>query len=789
MDTFGQDLRFALRTLRGSPSFALVAVATLALGIGANVALFSMVQAVLLRPLPYPAADRLMVARTSIPDFEDLVARSRSFEDAACWASNRYEVRFGADAEPLLGAVVTRRFFPLLGGAALGRTFRPEEDGQALAVISHSLWQRRYAGRQDVLGKTIELAGRPYTIVGVMPPAFEYPDRRFEVWSTMGAAMSRNPEQLRNRALRIFGAVLLRKPDVPAASARAEAAAISAALAKEHPDTNAGVAVWLQPLADRLLGGVRRPLLILLGAVGLTLLIACANVAHLVLTRATSRGREMAVRRALGAGETRIARQLVTEGLVLAVLGGAAGLLLAAWATHLLRALAPVGVPRVSLVRIDATVLAFAGLLSTGTALMFGLAPLFVSAGRKAADALRDGARGTRTAGRGFRQALVVLELALSLVVLEGAGLLLHSFHRLVTVDPGFVADDLVTLGVGLWRYDDPDRRTRVLEEVLDRLRALPAVEAAGSGTGLPPETAQRATGFEVRERPSPEPGAQRAYFIAVTADYFRALGTPVIEGRSIDRRDGKDTAKVVMVNRTLALRLFGSEGAVGKHLRLVNPGESPEWREVVGVVGDVRFSGLDDSAEAEIFTPFAQTPFPFSFPVVRTRLDPRSAAQAIRGVLEDVDPPLASARIAPMSELVTGSLAERRFSMLLLSGFALLALALAAVGTYGVIAYDVALRTREIGVRLALGAPPARVVGGVVRDGLGLVGLGAGLGLCGAWGATRVLGDLLYELSPNDPATFAAGALLLVAVAVAACYVPARRAARVDPAVALRAE
>ena len=789
MDTFWQDLRFAVRTLRASPSFALVAVATLALGIGANVALFSMVHAILLRALPHPAVDRLMVARTSIPDFEDLVARSRSFEDAACWASNRYDVRFGSDAEPVLGAVVSKRFFPLLGGAALGRTFQPEEDRQALAVISHSLWQRRYAGSPDVLGSTIELADRPYTIVGVMPPAFEYPDRRFDVWSTMGAAMSRNPDQLRNRALRIFGVVLLRKPDVPEASARAEAAAISKALAKEHPDTNADVAVELQPLADQVLGGVRRPLLILLGAVGLTLLIACANVAHLVLTRATARGREMAVRRALGAGELRIARQLVTEGLALAVLGGAAGVLLAGWAVHLLRALAPAGVPRVALVRIDATVLVFAGVLSTATALLFGLAPLFVSAGRKAMDALRDGARGTRATGRSFRQALVVLELALSLVVLEGAVLLLRSFHRLVTVDPGFVADDLVTAQLGLWRYDDPERRTRVLEEVLDRLRALPGVEAAGSGTGLPPETAQRATSFDVRERPVPEPGAQRAYFIAVTSDYFRALGTSMIEGRPIDRRDAKDAAKVVMINRTLARRLFGEGSAVGKHVRLLNPGESPEWREVVGVAADVRYSGLDDSAEAEIFTPFAQTPFPFSYPVVRTRLDPGAAAESIRRTLREVDPLLASARIAPMSELVARSLAERRFSMLLLSGFALLALALAAVGTYGVIAYDVALRTREIGVRLALGAPPARLVAGVVRQGLGLVGLGAGLGLCGAWGATRVLGDLLYELSPSDPATFAAGALLLATVATAACYLPARRAARIDPAVALRAE
>jgi putative ABC transport system permease protein len=786
---FRQDLRSSLRALVASPSFALVAISTLALGIGANVALFSVVNAVLLRPLPYRAADRLMVAGVSLPDLDDLAARSHSFEDHAVWGSNRYDVRFGAEAEQVLGAVVSKRFFPMLGEAAIGRTFRPEEDAQPLAVISHSLWQRRYGGVPEVLGRTIELVDRPYTIVGVMGPDFEYPGRAFEVWSPMGSAMDRAPEQLTNRGLRIFRAVLLRRADVTAAAAQAEARELSATLAKEHPDTNAGFTLEPTPLPERLLGGVRPALLALLGAVGLVLLIACANVAHLALVRASTRGREIAVRRALGATIGRLARQLLMESLLLASLGATFGLLLATWSIARLQRFPPDALPRLAMVRVDGAVLLFATALAIGTGLLFGLAPVLVASTSNVAGTLRDGSRGTAAAGRSFRQALVVLELALSLVVLAGAGLLVRSFHRLTTVDPGFVADHLVTLGVGLWRYDKPDERTAVLEAVLDRLRALPGVEVAGSGTGLPPETAQRGTGFQVRERPVAEPGAQRAYFLAVTPDYFRALGTTVVEGRPIDGRDGKDSAKVVLLNRSLARRLFGSESALGMHLRLLNPDQSPDWREVVGVVADVRYSGLDDPGEAAIYTPFAQTPFLFSFPMVRTRLPARAAAESIRRALTQVDPRLASARIAPMSDLVAGSLAEPRFNMLLLSGFAFLALVLAAVGTYGVIAYGVVQRTREIGVRLALGAQPGQVVGAVVGQGLGLACVGVGLGLAGAWGATRVLTGLLFEVTPTDPATLGAGALLLTVVTAVASYLPARRAARIDPVAALRAD
>lgn len=781
-------MRQGLRALGASPAFTAVAVLTLALGIGANVALFSVVNAVLLRPLPYREADRLMVTGLSLPDFQDLRERSRSFEDAAVWGSNRYDVRFGGEAEPVLGAVVSPRFFPILGEPALGRTFRPEEDKEPLAVVSHRLWERHYGGRPDVIGRTIELVDRAYTIVGVMPPEFEYPGRGFDVWSTMGSAMGGTPDQVTNRSLRIFRAVLRRKPEVTAAAAQAEATAISASLAKEHPETNAGFQIQLTPLRERLLGGVRPALLALLGAVGFVLLIACANLAHLSLARATARGREMAVRRALGASDGRLARLLLAESLTLALVGAAAGVLLAVWSVDLLRRLDPAALPRLATLRVDGAVLLFAFAVSIGTGVLFGLGPALSSARADLVVGLRDGSRGTPATGRSFRQVLVVIELALSLVVLAGAGLLARSFQRLTTVDPGFTSENLVTLAAGLWRYE-PERRTAVLEAVLDRLRALPGVEVAGSGTGLPPETAQRGTGFEVRERPVAEPGSQRAYFLAVTPDYFRALGTRVAEGREFEARDGKGAAPVVIINRRLATSLFGQETALGKHVRLLNPDQSPEWREVVGVVADVRYSGLDDPGEAAIYTPFAQTPFLFSFPMVRTRGEARLTGEAIRRALAEVDPRLATTRVRPMSDLVAGSVARPRFNMLLLSAFALLALALAAVGTYGVIVYGVAQRTREIGVRLALGARPGQVVSAVVREGLGLAAAGVTAGLLGAWGATRVLAGLLFGVTPTDPATLFGGALLLSAVAALASYLPARTAARIDPVVALRAD
>jgi len=787
VDILLTDLRQALRALRAAPAFTATAVVTLALGIGANATLFGVLNAVLLRPLPYPAADRLMVATMSLPDFEDVRQRSHSFEDAAVWASNRYDVPFGAEAENILGAVVSPRFFPMLGPTALGRTFRPEES-DPVAVISHRLWQRRYAGTPDVIGRSIVLADRPHEIVGVMPAEFEYPGRTFEVWSPLGSALSRTPDQLHNRGLRIFRAVLRLKPGMTPALAQADLKRLSAALAKENPETNAGFEISALPLREQLLGPVRNVLFALMGAVGLVLLVACFNVAHLCLVRAISRTRELAVRKALGATSGRIARQLLSEGLLLAGLGLALGLVAATWATAAVRLLGPATLPRLEHARVDFSVLLFAALVSGAAVIVFGLVPALASARADLAPGLRHGDRGSTRPGGRLRNGLAVGELALSLIVLTGAGLLGRSLHALLHVDPGFVSEGLVTASLGLWRYDDPTRRVAMLQASLERLEQIPGVQVVGSGTGLPPETAQRATGFEARERAENDP-AQRAYFVAVSPDYFRALGARLLEGRAFAEGDGPEGAKVVILNQALARRLFGEASALGKHIRLLNPDQTRDWREVVGVVADIRYSGLDDPGGDAIYTPFAQTPFIFAYAFVRTSLPQGHAVAAVRRAIGEVDPRLASSRIVAMADLVAGSVAGPRFHLSLLSAFAFLSLALAAVGTYGVVSYGVAQRTREIALRMALGAHPTRMLASVVGQGLVLAGTGVALGLLGSFAAARLMEGMLYGVTPGDPATLAAAAAALALIALGASYLPARRAARVDPAVVLRAE
>jgi predicted permease len=783
------DVRYAARALRAARGFTAAATATLALAIGANAALFAVVHAVLLRPLPYPEEERLVVAPVSLPDFEDIETRGQAFEAAAVWGQNLYDVPFGGESESLRGATVSPRFFAVLGGAAaVGRTLRPEEDRVPVAVISHRLWKRRYGGAPDVLGRSIELADRAHAIVGVMGPEFEYPGRTFDVWCPLGLAMGGTPDQARNRGLRIFRALLRVKPGLSIEAARADLARLSAQLSAENPDTNAGVEIRPTALRGALLGPVREPLYALLGAVGLVLLVACFNVANLCLARATTRAREMAVRRALGATSGRIARELLTEGALLAGLGLVGGLVVATWATAAVRRIGPGSFPRLDQVGVDLTVFGFAAAVSAVAVLLFGLAPALASARGSLVPALRSADRGATGSGGRLRRGLAVAELALSLVVLAAAGLVGRSLHAMLHVDPGFVSDGLVTASLGLWRYEDPDRRVAVLRGVLERLQQVPGTEAVASGTGLPPETAQRATGFEVRGVAQADPSL-RAYFVAVSPGYFRALGTRVVEGRDFGEEDGPSGAKVVVLNRPLARRLFGEESALGRHVRLRSPDQGPEWREVVGVVADVRYSGLGDEGSDTIYTPFAQTPFVFAYAFVRTALTEAAAESAIRGAIADVDPRLASARIVSMPDLVAGAVAAPRFQLTLLSAFGLLALALGAVGTYGVVSCAVAQRTREIGLRMALGARPSQVLASVVGQGLGLAVSGVALGLAGALVAARLMSGMLYGVTPTDPLALAGAAATLTIAAVGAAYVPGRRATRVDPAVVLRAE
>jgi putative ABC transport system permease protein len=791
MDTLWQDLRYGARSLLRSRGFTVVAVLTLALGIGANTAIFSLVNGVLLQPLPYPHAERLVVTPVSLPDFADLGEATRSFEDLAVWASNRYTLGSeGAVSEPVLGGIVSSRFFPMLGTAAVGRTIGEDDEREKVAVIGHGLWQRRFGGDAAVVGRTIRLGGEPHTVIGVMPPEFQFPSGQFQVWVPLEAALAATPAQATNRSLRIFRALGRLRPDVTPAQAQAEVDGVAQRLGAAHPETNEGVRFELQSVYERLVGPVRPALLVLLGVVSLVLFIACANVANLLLARARARDREIAIRTALGAGRGRVVRQLLTESILLAAAGAGLGLLLARWALDLLPALSP-DIPRLGTVRVDPSVLAFTALVAVLTGILFGLAPAWHAVRSSAAGGLREGGRGSAgsAAARRLRASLAVSEVALALVVLVGAGLLVKSLLRLLTVETGFVADRLLTVHVPFTGGQrSPEQRAALAAEVVDRVGRLPGVTAVGGATGLPPVTPQRGTGFAVEGQDAPAVG-RRAFFVAATPGYFAALGTAVVDGRTFDERDAKGAPEVVLVNRTLAKTLFGDEPAVGRRLKLVDQEYGSGWRTIVGVVGDVRYAGLDDPGGACIYTPFAQTPFFWTYLMVRTAGEPMSVAAGVRAAIAAADPLLEVADLEPMEDVVAETVSAPRFNVVLISSFAALALALAAVGIYGVISYSAGQRTREIGVRMALGATRSDVVRLVTAEGARVAALGVGLGLFGAAAASRVMTGLLFEVERVDPSTYAvAGAALLVLASIAS-LLPALRASRLAPMNALRTE
>jgi putative ABC transport system permease protein len=792
MDSFLSDLRYALRQLVKAPGFTAVAVVTLALGIGANTAMFSLVRGVLLRPLPYPQAERLVTAGLSLPDFDDLRRAATVFDDTAVWASNLYVLGGEGAGEQVRGATVSDRFFSMLGTAAVGRALSPADARDKVVVLGHGLWTRRFGADRGLVGRTIRLSGESYTVVGVMGPEFQFPSGQFDLWLPIDAAMAAAPEQRQNRSLRIFRLLGRLAPGVTAAQAQGQVTAIADRLAKEHPATNEGVGIALISIYDRLVGGVRAALLVLMGVVALVLLIASANVANLLLARARSREREIAIRTALGAGRGRLVRQLLTESVLLSAVGSVLGLILARWILDVLPTIAGADIPRLASVRIDLGVLAFTAAVAIATGLLFGLAPAWQAARSDAADGLRDGGRGSAgPASRRLRAGLTAAEVALSLVVLVGAGLLVQSLVRLLHVDAGFTAEGLLTANVGLFGPTPrtPAQRAAVAQEIVGRIARLPGVVAVGGGTGLPPLTAQRGTGFLAEGVTEAAAEARRAYFLAVTGDYFRALGTRVHEGRAFTEADAAGAPEVVILNRSLARRLYGEASALGRRVRLVNPDQGDGWRTVVGVVGDVRYSGLDDPGEAAIYTPFAQTPFLWTYVMVRTSGPPMAMAGAIRQAVSAVDPTLEAAALKPMAAVVAEAVAQPRFNVMLLSAFAGLALLLAAVGIYGVISYSVVQRTKEIGIRMALGAGPGDVLRLVTGEGLRLAAMGVVVGLFAAAAAARLLTTLLFEVRPTDALTYAAAAGFLVTVALAASAVPAWRATRVAPVSALRAE
>jgi putative ABC transport system permease protein len=803
LETISQDVRYGLRVLAKNRGFTAVAVVTLALGIGANSAIFSVVNAVLLRPLPFPDSERIVSfagvnpskgvtdSNMSVPDFADWRAQGQAFEQVAGFVAGGALLVAGEEAERVRGTSVTGDFFPLLRtGAALGRALHPDDakkDAPPVAVLSHALWQRKYGGDPAIAGRQITVGRESTTVVGVMPPGFGYPDRT-EIWFPL--ALDPAAERRDNRYLEVVARL---RPDATLARAQAELDAVNARLAQTYAETNTGWGVRLTGLRERLVGNMRTPLLVILGAVALVLLIACANVANLLLARAASRGREFAVRGALGAARARIIRQLLTESCLLSLAGGAAGLLISLWLTRLLVGLIPTDTPRMDEVRPDALVFGFALAVSVITGLLFGLAPALQASRGDLNETLKEGGRtGAEGARRnGARSLLIVSEIALSFMLLAGAGLLARSFLLLREVHPGFNPDGVLALRISASgpKYPAGPARAELYRQALARVESLPGVESAGAVLSLPlgGDTFNVGRSFIREGRPAtPEESAGASYLVA-TPGYFRALQIPLLSGRGFVEQDTEKSPMVVVVNETMARRFWPGESPVGKRITIWRDEKFP--REVVGVVGDTR-SRPGEPAGPQMYVPYAQDPNWSSLSlVVRSSTDPASLVAAARDELHAIDRAIPVYNARPMGDVVAAALAERRASTLLVGAFALLALLLAVTGIYGVTAYYVTQRTHEIGVRMALGAQARHVLGLVLGQSLRLTLGGLALGLCGALALTRVLESLLYGVKPTDPVAFAAAAALLGVVSLLACLLPARRATKVDPLLSLRAE
>jgi predicted permease len=782
------DVKFALRAFSKTPGFTIVVILTLALGVGATTAIFSVVNAVLLKPLPFASADRLVVARLSLPDYKDMKASVSAFEDTGVWASNIYNLRIKDSSEQLLGGVISSSLLSMLGvDPLLGRNFTAEDGQQNTVVLGYGLWQSRFGGDPSVLGRSIDLSGMSYTIVGVAPAWFSFPTSEFKLWVPIDAIERMAPAQANNRGLRIFNAIARLKPGVTLEQAQAQATAQSAALAKAYPATNENVSIRLQSLEERLLGDAKPGLNVLLVTVALLLLIACANVANLMLARTTARERELAIRAALGAGRARLVRQVLTESLVLAVVGGALGLLVAAWGVDALPRLLAGRIPRADAIGVDVTVLVFALAATIVTALCFGFAPALQAASGNVASLKETGRRiSGSTRGRRLRQGIAIAEVALAVIVIVGSGLLVRSFLALSGRDPGIVTRDLLSFNVQFVPLPDAAARERAADQILERLASLPGVTAAGGATGFPTVTAQRGTRFELEGRQL-TPDESGALFIAVTPGYFRTTQTPVRAGRAVDRIDTSRAAPVALINETMATLLFPGRDAVGKRLRLINAEQSNEWRTIVGVVGDINFQGLNEEPVPTIYTPFAQTPFLWLYFMVRPATGPIAAS--VRTAVTAVHPSITAGNVRPMEDVVAGTIAAPRFRTWLVSSFAVLALALAAIGIYGVIFYSVAQRTHEIGVRMALGAGARDVLKLVVREGVLMAAAGAVIGLAASAAMTGLMSSLLFGIAPRDPLAFGAAAATLLVVAALASYLPARRAIRIEPLEALRTD
>jgi putative ABC transport system permease protein len=810
VETLRQDTSFAFRMLRRNPGFAAVVVLTLALGIGANTVIFSVVHAVLLKPLPYPHAEQLFnvfqaqprqgITGTgwSHPNFADLREQTAVFSEMAGVQQHQLTLTTAGEPSVVNTVSVTPEFFALFGEPPLaGRGLRAE-DGKAgappVVVLGETLWRGRFGAAPGLIGATIDLDQRPFTVVGIMPATFRFPQLTDgeRVWIPVahdplfGSWM---PERS-GHWLQVTGRL---KPGVSPTQARAELEAIGERLAQSFPAENDGWAIRMVPLQQMIVGEATPALLVLVGAVGLVLLIACANIANLLLARATSRSREMAVRTMLGAGRARIVRQLLSESAVLGLLGGAAGIATAFWGVPALSALLPPELPRVNAIRVDGSVLGFALLLSAVASLAFGLAPAWFAADARLHTSLQEGGpRGGEAGSRPrARFALAAAEIALAMVLLVAAGLMLRSFDKLLSVTPGFDVRYLLKADVSLprFRYSAPQQWTRFSDELLERLQAEPGLKE--SAVVVPRPLADRCVtlGFDVVGRPAPTASASRtAEYISVSRDYFRVMGIPLLAGRTFDRRDVSSSPRVSIISQAMARLHFPNEDPLGQRITFAfPPGVPGVEHEIVGIVGDVRAMALAEEPGPMMYVPYAQEPFWGANLVIRSALSPASVAATIRREVARLDKDLPVTDVATMPEVLAGSTAQPRFRTLLLGLFAAMAVSLAATGIFGVISYSVSCRTSEIGIRVALGATRAAILKLVLRDTLVLTLAGLAVGILCALAAGRLLEHMLFDVSPHDPATLAAVALALSTIAFLAGYLPARRATRVDATIALR--
>lgn len=801
MTTLVQDLKYAIRMLLKTPGFAVVAIIALALGIGANAAIFSVVNTVLLRSLPYSDPDRLMVVRENklpqFPEFSvspgnflDFQKQNTSFEKLAAVNGTAFNLVAGeAEPERLRGVRVSAGLFEMLGVTPLqGRTFMDEEDQpghQNVVLLSSSLWKRRFGGDPNIVGQSITLSASSYTIIGIMPPTFQFPDRDTDVWAPI-AFTAQQAQQHGSHYLSVFGRL---KPDVTRDQADTELAGIAARLGEQYPNSNAGWSTNVIPMQEYEVRDFKLALFFLFGAVALVLLIACANVANLLLARATTRQREMAIRSALGASRWRVVRQLLTESVLLALVGGAVGLLLALWGMDSLLALAPEDLPRIKDVALDARVLGFTLLVTLMTGVIFGLVPALQASRPNLNETLKEGGRGTTGGHHRVRNSLVVIEVALALVVLVCSGLLIRSFMRLQQVNPGFNADNALAVSISLpgRKYPNSDNHLAFFSQLVERTSELPGVVAVGATQSLPIQ-GDYLLGFSIQGRPPAPPGEDKSTnYYAVTPGYFKAMGIPLLRGRLFTEQDNNTAPRVAIINETMARQYFPDEDPIGKGISVT---QGPErFREIVGIVGDVKQYGLAQPSPLQTYDPYLQMPFSGVTLVVRGENNPAALTGAIRGEVLALDKEQPISRVRTLDQILSASIQQQQFLMLLLGVFAAVGLILAAVGLYGVMSYAVTQRTHEIGIRMALGANAGNVLRLVVGHGMMLALIGVAVGLAGSFAATRVMSRLLFSISATDPVTFAGISVLLTGVALGACLVPARRAIKVDPMVALRHE